>query len=353
MLRERASPDTWAWLMIVAGVPLTVYCLRHLSSGFDFWPAAALARGVRYGDSVMFAYPLPIYLPFAPLGVLPDPWLWWLAPALSMAFLASGLWFWGGRRAAVMAAALLSPVGLGVLVNSNFNTGVAIFGLGLAVWAKRSGRAALIGLGVALSFWRPVNCLPVLAVLLVSGWRWRELLTAAGAGLLFIGPLTALAFVIEPDWVARYQVELEAIAGWAGLGPHLLYSYGPIAYGAAQAAVALGGIWVLRRRGLADGAAFALALTIFLATDAGAYSGAVALPALILAADEARYAALPAAASLVGWVQATILLATGFPVGIVAYWFAVQAYPLLRRVGHSRASATEHALSIRSAASPR
>jgi hypothetical protein len=278
----------------------------------------------------MFAYPLPVYLPFAPLGLFPDSWLWWLVPLICLAFLAFGLWFWGARRRAVMAAALLSPVGLGVLVNSNFNTAVAIFGLGLAVWAKRNGHAPLIGLGLALSVWRPVNCLPVLAVFLLAGWRWREFLTAAGAGLLFILPVTALAFLVQPDWVARYQPVLAAYAGWSGIGPHLLTSLGPAAYAAALGAVALIGVWVMRRRGLAAGAAFALALSIFLATDAGAYSGAVALPALILAAEEVRYAALPAAASLVGWVQATVLLAINFPVGVIAYWFAVQAYPLLR-----------------------
>jgi hypothetical protein len=356
-LPQRTAPDFWGWVMVVASLPLVVYCLPLLSSGFDFWPAAALVRGLRYGDNVMFAYPLPIYLPFAPLGLLADSWLWWLAPAVSFGFLAAGLWLWGGRRPPVMTAALLSPVGLGVLVNSNFNTGVAIFGLGLAVWAKANGRAPLIGLGVALSFWRPVNCLPVLAVFLVSGWRWREFWVAVGAGLLFMVPLTALAFRIEPDWVVRYQRELEAIAGWSGIGPHLLYSVGPLAYGAAQVAIALGGMWVLRRRGLAAGAAFALALSTFLATDAGAYSGAVALPALILAAEEARYAALPAAASLVGWAQATVLLAINFPVGVVAYWFALQAYPLLRRaqskVSDSRATPTEPPLRIRSAAAPK
>lgn len=362
MLRERSSPDFWGWVIVVASLPLVVYSLPRLSSGFDFWPAAALARGLRYGDSVMFAYPLPIYLPFAPLGLLPDSWLWWIAAAISIAVLAAGLWFWGGgaqrrRNPAVMAAALLSPVGLGVLVNSNFNTAVAIFGLGLAVWAKRNGRAPLIGLGVALSFWRPVNCLPVLAVLLVSGWRWREFWVAAGAGLLFIAPLIALAFLVEPDWVPRYQRELQAIAGWSGIGPHVLYSVGPLAYGAAQVAVALAGMWVHRRRGLAEGAAFALALSIFLATDAGAYSGAVALPALILAAKEARYATLPAIASFVGWAQATVLLAIDFPVGVVAYWFALQAYPLLRRTqsktSDSPATTTEPAVRIRSAAAPK
>ncbi len=352
-LRERTPPEFWAWLMIVASWPLAVYSLPHLSSGFDFWPAPALARGTHYGDSVMYAYPLPEYLPFAPLGLLPDWWLWWLGPAISYAFLATGLWFWGGRRPAVMGAALLSPVGIGVLVNANFNTGVAIFGLGLAVWAKRSGRAPLIGLGVVLSLWRPVNCLPVLAVLIVSGWRRRELLTAAGFGALFLLPLTAVAFLIQPDWIARYQRELQTIAGWSGIGPHLLYSLGPAAYATGQVAVALAGIWVLSRRGLAEGAAFALALTVFLATDAGAYSGAVALPALILAAEEARYAALPAVASLVGWAQAAVLLAIDFPVGVVAYWFALQAYPLLREISHPRTTGTKAMLSIRSTAAPK
>jgi hypothetical protein len=230
----------------------------------------------------------------------------------------------------VMAAALLSPVGLGVLVNSNFNTAVAIFGLGLAVWAKRSGHPPLLGLGMALSLWRPANCLPALAVLLASGWRWREVFGAAAGGALFMVPLTALAFMIQPGWVGTYRLLLTALLGWSGIGPHLLTSAGPVVYGGAQLAVAAVGIWLLRRRTLAEATALSLALTVLLATIGGAYSGALALPALILVADDVRYAGLPTIAGLVGWVQTVVLLRVAFPVGVVAYWFALQAYPLLR-----------------------
>jgi hypothetical protein len=324
------SQDVWAWLAIAASVPLIVVALPQLRSGFDIWPALALERHVQYGDSLLFAYPLPMYVPFAPLGLLPDPWPEVVAPVICLAFLASGLWLWGGRRIPVLAAALLSPVGLGVLVNSNFTTAVAVFGLGLAVWAKRAGHAPWLGLGIALSLWRPGNCLPALAVLLASGWRWRELLSAAGAGALFMVPLTALAFLIQPGWVDTYRHLFGALRGWAGLGPHLLSSAGPIVYGGAEVAVGLAGIWLLRRRTLAEATAFALALTVLLASIGGAYSGALALPALVLVANDIRYRALPALAGLVGWVQAVVLLRIGFPVGVVAYWFVIQAYPLLR-----------------------
>jgi len=330
-LRDRLSEGGRDWLMIVVSLPIAVYCLPRLSSGFDYWPALALERNVQYGQSFLFAYPLPIYLPFAPLGLLPDPWPQVIAPLICLAFLAPGLWLWGGHRSPVLAAALLSPVGLGVLVNSNFNSAVAIFGLGLAVWAKRSGHPPLLGLGMALSLWRPANCLPALAVLLASGWRWREFLGAAAAGALFMVPLTALAFLIQPGWVGTYRQVLGVYLGWAGLGPHLLSSAGPIAYAGAQVAVGLAGIWLLRRRPLAEATAFALALTVLLATVSGAYSGAPALPALVLVANDVRYRALPALAGLIGWVLAAILLRILFPVGVVAYWFALQAYPLVRR----------------------
>jgi len=324
------SPNARDWLPIAASLPLILLALPQLSSGFDIWPALALERNVQYGDSFLFAYPLPIYLPFAPLGLLPDPWPQWLAPPICLAFLASGLWLWGGRRIPVMAAALLSPVGLGVLLNSNFNTAVAIFGFGLAVWAKRTGHPPLLGLGMALSLWRPANCLPALAVLLASGWRWRELLGAAAGGALFMVPLTALAFLIQPGWVGTYRLLLTALLGWSGIGPHLLTSAGPFVYGGAQLAVAAVGIWLLRRRTVAEATAFSLALTVWLATIGGAYSGALALPALILVADDVRYAGLPAIAGLIGWVQTVVLLRMAFPVGVVAYWFAIQGYPLLR-----------------------
>jgi hypothetical protein len=317
-------------LAIAASVPLMLLALPKLSSGFDYWPALALERHVQYGDSLLFAYPLPMYLPFAPLGLLPDPWPQIVAPLICLAFLASGLWLWGGRRIPVLVAALLSPVGLGLLVNSNFTTAAAIFGLGLAVWAKRTGHAPWLGLGIALSLWRPGNCLPALAVLLASGWRRRELLAAVGAGALFMVPLTALAFMIQPGWVGTYRQLVGALLGWAGLGPHLLSSAGPIVYAGAQVAVGLAGIWLLRRRTLAEATAFALALTVLLATIGGAYSGALALPALVLVANDVRYRALPALAGLVGWVLAVVLLRIEFPVGVVGYWFVIQAYPLLR-----------------------
>jgi hypothetical protein len=326
----RHSQDSRDWLIIAASLPLVVVGLPQLTSGFDYWPALALERNVQYGDSFLFAYPLPIYLPFAPLGLLPDPWPQWLAPVICLAFLSCGLWLWGGRRMPVLAAALLSPVGLGVLVNSNFNSAVAIFGLGLAVWAKRSGHPPLLGLGMALSLWRPANCLPALVVLLASGWRWRELAGAAAGGALLMAPLTALAFLISPGWVGTYRLLLTSLLGWSGLGPHLLSYAGPLVYAGAQVAVAVVGIWLLRRRTLAEATAVALALTVIFATIGGAYSGSLALPALVLAADDVRYAGLPALAGLVGWVQTVVLLRIGFPVGVVAYWFALQAYPLLR-----------------------
>ena len=328
--RERLSQSGRDWLVIAATLPLVVIGLPQLTSGFDIWPALALERNVQYGDSFLFAYPLPIYLPFAPLGLLPDPWPQWLAPVICLAFLSCGLWLWGGRRMPVLAAALLSPVGLGVLVNSNFNTAVAIFGLGLAVWAKRSGHPPLLGLGMALSLWRPANCLPALVVLLASGWRWRELAGAVAGGALFMAPLTALAFLIQPGWVGTYRLLLTSYLGWSGLGPHLLSYAGPLVYAGANVGVAVVGIWLLHRRTLAEAMAVSLALTVFLATIGGAYSGSLALPALVLAADDVRYAGLPALAGLIGWVQAVVLLRIGFPVGAVAYWFALQAYPLLR-----------------------
>src|SRR5258708_13072231 len=121
-LGERLSGGARDWLTVAVRLPLALYCLPTLSSGFDYWPALALERGLQYGQSFLFAYPLPIYLPFAPLGLLPDPWPQRIAPLICLAFLAPGLWLWGGRRAPVLAAALLSPVPPPLLLTSNFHT---------------------------------------------------------------------------------------------------------------------------------------------------------------------------------------------------------------------------------------
>ncbi len=143
-------------------------------------------------------------------------------------------------------------------------------------------------------------------------------------------PLTALAFVIQPDWIAAYRGVLTANLDWAGLGPHLLQAFGPVGYAAAQIAVAVIGIFLLRRRTLAEATAFSLALTVFLGTVGGAYSGSPALPALVLLAEDSRYVALPAIAGFIGWAIAFVLIRIDFPVGVVSYWYVIQAYPLLR-----------------------
>lgn len=316
---------------LIVVIPIVIVTAPQLSSGFDYWSALSLVRGVPYGSSSMHAYPLPIYLPFAALGLLSDPWPTLVAPLVCIAFLAAGLWLWGARRAVILLATLMSPVGLGVVVNSNFNCAVAIFGIGLAVWAKQAGRAPLVGLGIALSLWRPTNCLPAIAVLLASGWRWRDLAQAIGAFTLVTLPLTALAFLVQPDWLVAFRGVLTADLDWAGLGPHLLQATGPFGYAAAQAAIGVAGIFLLRRRTLAEATAFALALTVLLGTIAGAYSGSLALPALVLVAEDARYAALPAVAAFIGWAIAFVLIRINFPVGVVSYWYVIQAYPLLRR----------------------
>src|SRR5258708_34044978 len=124
-LGERLSGSARDWLTIAVSLPLALYCLPTLSSGFDFWPALALERGLQYGQSFLFAYPLPIYLPFAPLGLLPDPWPQRIAPVTCLAFLAPGLWLWGGRPAPVLAAGPLSPAALVLLGSSNVHTAVA------------------------------------------------------------------------------------------------------------------------------------------------------------------------------------------------------------------------------------
>src|SRR5712691_9025242 len=89
---ERLSQNARDWLTIAASLPLILLALPQLSSAFDYWPALALERHVEYGASFLFAYPLPIYLPFAPLGLLPDPWPHLVAPVICFVFLASGLW---------------------------------------------------------------------------------------------------------------------------------------------------------------------------------------------------------------------------------------------------------------------
>lgn len=345
---SHAPTDRWGWLGILASVPMLVFCVSRISSGFDYQPAVGLARQLQYGATWLYAYPLPEYLPFAPVGALRDPWPQVLAPIITFAFLASALWLWGARQIIVMVAALLSPVAVGEVANSNLNTAVAVFGLGLAVWAKRTGHPPWVGVGMALSLWRPANCLPALAVLMLSVWRWRDLGQALAGAILFLAPIIVMAFLIQPGWIGTWLHNLSFQRGEAGLGPYFLNAAGPVAYVFAQVAAALPGIWLLHRRGVADAAAFSLALTVLLAPIPGAYAGALALPAVALAGNNPRYRALPAFAGVIGWMQVTLLLTIDFvPNSVVAYWYVLQTYPLLRAPareseGPSSPSSTPH-----------
>src|SRR5258708_12706541 len=102
-LGERLSGSARDWLTIAVSLPLALYCLPTLSSGFDYWPALALERGLQYGQSFLFAYPLPIYLPFAPLGLLPDPWPQRIPPVISLPFLPPRLSLRSGLRSPALA----------------------------------------------------------------------------------------------------------------------------------------------------------------------------------------------------------------------------------------------------------
>jgi hypothetical protein len=312
--------------LALPGVAGAVFIQHGL--GDDFTPVRWLATGgPAYGQSYLYAYPLPAYLPALPLAVLPAPWSHALVLALCFALLGIALWLWGTPWRTWLLTMLSTPVVYGLFATHVFIS-AALLGCTLALWASGRRRVLLLGLGLALAAIRPVNALPLLAVIV---WAWRsELrgLAAAGAVAVVVwAPFTAWAFAIDPRWLLDY-VALLRVYPVVGL-IRFVYDIGPAAYVIALIALAAVSVAVAALRGPEVGAVVGVALSVAVAPLPGTYAAVFALPALLVAARRSGYEWLPGIVSAVGWLATIALLMLGLPLAVVAYWYILNCYPLL------------------------
>ncbi|HEV3235010.1 MAG TPA: glycosyltransferase 87 family protein [Candidatus Dormibacteraeota bacterium] len=288
-------------ILVVALVAVTSWPLSSLLPfnpelrGDDFarfWRGShALLTGAQdfpyqpgFGD---FFYPAPYLVLSLPFSLLPAEWSGHLARALTavLSLGVVGAWASTDRRVPISAWFLAAslPVVTAVFLGQ-LPTLVGVAAFSLAIWAQRQDRWWLVGVAVAIGLVRPANALPVLAMLVVGGWRRpRGLLTAAATTAAVLAPLSLVVTVWDPHWVPDY---LRTVGEYRfGLPAVLGKSFGAAGVVLPQlVAVALAVYWNRREAGRPldlDRSAAVMALSVLVAPFTSAYSAMFALPAVI------------------------------------------------------------------------
>jgi hypothetical protein len=267
-------------------------------------------------------------------------------------FLVSMRLLAGGWRNPGFVPALMSVPLFADLLTAHATSQFGLAGLCMAAWAQPRRRWAVMGVGLAIGLIRPPNALPLLAVLIYSSWgEWHGLIKAALAGASLMLPFAAVAFWLDPSWVAVYSSNV-GHTDYAGLPLVTIHLAGTWGLVLLQIVTVLGALYLARaRRGQPldpDLAAYVIAIGVVSSKLAGPYSGIFALPALARLGLRPKLAWTPWIASGAAW----LLELTFFPgilagehgppvwESVIAYWFVFAAWPLA--VPPSGAASAEH-----------
>src|SRR5260370_3063750 len=319
---------------LAGGLPAvvgTALLIRSGLGGDDFQPARWLAtgNGPSYGQSYLYAYPPPVYLPALPLAALPTPWSHAAALVVCIGLLGLALWLWRGSWRHWLFLMASTPAVYALIQTPVFSC-LVLLGCSLAFWASERRRTPLLlGLGLALAAIRPVNALPLVAgIVWARRAEWRRLAPAAATPLVLCAPFVVWAFVIDRRWPLDYIAMLRAypVAGLI----QFVYAAGPLAYLAALIALAALSPAIAASRGSEAGAAAGLAVSVAAGPLPEARARSFALPALMVAGRRTGYEWLPGIASAIGWLATISLLTVNLAPAIAAYWYVVNSYPLLR-----------------------
>jgi hypothetical protein len=266
---------------------------------------------------------------------------------LALVLMAAVVFAWArGPDGEVPACALVFLVSLSVVSLVRLDQMMSVVGLAaltVAIWAQRRDRWFVIGLALAVGLSRMTNALPILVMVAISGWgRPAQLLRAVAGIAVVLAPLTVVAYVWDPNWVADYVHNLSVynLVGPVKLARALMGFSGPLLLEAVVCALA--GLLAWRERGRPldlDRAALALSLGALSAIISTYYLAIYALPALIRLARRPGFGGLPWVATAAPWVvilvSAPAILSPQpiFAVGLLTAMVLVMvaaAYPLLR-----------------------
>jgi hypothetical protein len=339
--------------LLAAAAAMVLLQAVFISNGHSPWGFEAgqawsidrdLMRGIRYENSPWSpTYPLPSELFFLPLALLSQEAAQVISIVFTAVLIAGALVLWNQTSHAPWTSLLplfISVPVLGAVQIDHPYSAVGLAGLGLAAWAYRRQSWLLLGVGAALALIRPQNALAALPVVLIGLSGRAAIRTGMGAAAVLV-PLVAASFLWDPGWFGAYQedVRLYPSSGIYGL---LVRSIGVVGISAILLALGVGGLW-LRRLGHdpLDAFTLVLAATVLVVPDPGLYCGLFVLPALQRIGARPEYRAVPWVASASAWAiplaVSPWLLANPpaiFPLlSALAYWLAIQTYPLLRR-GH-------------------
>jgi hypothetical protein len=238
---------------------------------------------------------------------------------------------------------LLSAPVFAVIWIDQLQAALGLAALSLAIWAQRRDKWWLAGIAASIGMIRVLNALPVLAILLLGGWRKpRQLAIALGAAAAFLAPLLFISYLWDHTFITDYIAGISAYP-FNGTPKAVTRSLGPWGLGLLMLVGCAAALWLVRRdagRPLDAGrSALGMGLTVPLAPLGGLYPAIFTLPALIRLGLRPGFAVVPWIAAVAPWVAILVvspLLLGSDPgltltfVSFIDYGLLMLAYPLLR-----------------------
>ncbi|PWH14802.1 MAG: hypothetical protein DDG60_07155 [Anaerolineae bacterium] len=183
------------------------------------WDAGHQRFGATWMDEKRFAYPLPLALLVAPLGLLPISTAYILWDFLAQILIASCLlWLatrWEGLNRRLYVLFLLAAASLNGNIYLGLMTGTlaALFllFLTLSLYFMENGRDLLAGFILAFIILKPplITILALLGLWLLFRRRWRVLagMVLGGVSLLIIG------LIQDPQWLSKFLSTGDSLLG--------------------------------------------------------------------------------------------------------------------------------------------
>jgi hypothetical protein len=326
--------------------------------GFDFLPIWTVGRSLVhgghadgwYGPGTLNWWPPPHEVLLAPLGFLDYAQAHLVTILLTTALIVFVVALWSsegpiGHRwpSSIAWPLLLSAPVVAVVWIDQLQAALGLAALSLAIWAQRRDKWWLAGIAAAVGTIRILNAIPIVCILLLAGWRKPRQLAVAGAGAVaLMAPLLLVSYLVDHAFISNY---LAASAAYPidGLPKVANLMLGPWGLPLLMVVGCAAAVWVVRQdagRPLDPGrAAFALGLTVPLATVPGLYPAIFTVPALIMMGKRPGYRLVPWIATVAPW--AVIIALAPWLLGaepglamiymsLLDYGLLLLAFPILR-----------------------